>query len=140
MTVIQHLIDRQEITDVVHRLGRWLDNRGRDPATIYSPDVTLNSPRGQTRGIENVLAFARAGHDVSSGERVTHQHTDIVVTIEGDTTRATGHEITRFFRNAEAPWRTSGLWVDYRLRRLAEGWRIATLNIALQWLEGLPLN
>lgn len=131
---IQELTDRQEITDLVARLGRWFDGLGGDPATIYDRDVVARSPRGELNGYDEVLAFvSRAAPD---GERAQHFHTDTLVTLDEDRAVVTANQLVQFFQPGQAPHRTSGLQVAYEAVRRADGWRLSSLQIDLAWIIG----
>jgi hypothetical protein len=48
--------DRLEITDLVSRLGRWLDRAGDDaPERVLASDVTVRTPGGEAQGIDRAL-------------------------------------------------------------------------------------
>ena len=137
MTDAQELLDRQDIIDVLHRLGRWLDGRGGDPTAIYDTDVVVHSPRGEIVGIERAIEVAAPSDDPT--ERTQHLLSDVLVDVVGDTAVVTANQLVRFFRPGEAPWRTSGLAVEYVMARRTEGWRMAGATMQLQWLDGVPL-
>ena len=133
----QLLDDRQDVLDVVTRLGRWLDGEGGDPAAIYDVDVVVRSPRGQVRGLNGVLAVVTpAPGDV---ERTQHRVTDTLVEVHGDRATVHANQLVHFFRVGEAPYRTSGLRVHYELARRADGWRLVDAEMRLEWLEGEPV-
>lgn len=52
----------------------------------------------------------------------------------------TANQVVRFFRPGEAPWRTSGLAVEYRMARRERGWLMTGATMQLQWLGGVPLG
>jgi hypothetical protein len=134
MSNVQELTDRLEITDLVTRLGHWLDGRGGDPSTIYDRDIVARSPRGEFHGFDEVLAFVT--RDDPSGERYQHFHTDVLVHLDGDRAEVTANQLTNFFQPGEAPHRSSGLRLRYEAIRRPDGWRIAVADIELAWLVG----
>jgi hypothetical protein len=134
MSNVQELTDRLEITDLVTRLGHWLDGRGGDPSTIYDRDIVARSPRGEFRGFDEVLAFVT--RDDPSGDRYQHFHADVLVRLSGDRAEVTANQLVQFFQPGEAPHRTSGLRLRYEAIRRPDGWRIAVADIELAWLIG----
>jgi hypothetical protein len=134
MPNLQQLTDRLEITDLVTRLGRWLDGQGGDLATIYDRDAVVRSPRAELRGFDAVHAFLT--REDPSGDRFQHFHSDVFVELAGDTAVVEANQLNQFFRPGQAPHRTSGLHVRYDVVRRPEGWRIASADIQLRWLIG----
>jgi hypothetical protein len=134
MVAVRGSTDRDEIVELVARLGSWLDGGGGDPAEIYDPEVSVRSPRGETRGLEQVVE--RVGPRGESDERCQHFHTDALVEVDGDTAVVRANQLVQFYRSAAPPHRTSGLRIEYRLARRADGWRIVDADIALQWIIG----
>lgn len=134
MSDVQQLIDRQDVTEVILRLGRWLDGHGGDPRQIYDQDVAVRSPRGQVRGIGQVLAVVTPSEE--SVERTQHRVTDLLIDVDGDAATVHANQLVHFFRVGAAPHRTSGLRVEYGLVRRAAGWRLASMEMELEWLEG----
>ena len=126
--------DRDDIIDLIARLGSWLDGHGGDPTQIYDDAVVVQGPRGETRGIDAVMA--RVGPAVTRDERSQHLHTDALVEIADDTAIVRANQLVHFCRPRQPPHRTSGLRVEYRLARCAGGWRPVGADIDLEWLIG----
>ena len=81
MPTLEQLSDRAELTDLVARLGRWLDTGAEgDAADVLADDVTATTPGGRAEGREAVVAQARANHDVPT----LHQITNVLVDLDGD--------------------------------------------------------
>ncbi len=131
---VTRLLERIEVEELVSRLGAWLDRRGGDPASMYAPDVVAVGPRGRIEGIDEVAALV--GPEVSGAERFQHFHTDLLTEIDGDRAVVSANQLVQAYYEGEVPHRTSGLRVEYLVRRRTEGWRLAELRIELQWLIG----
>jgi SnoaL-like domain len=122
MPTLDQLSDRAELTDLVARLGRWLDAGAEgDAADVLDAAVTATTPGGRAEGREAVVAQARANHDVPT----LHQITDVLVDLDGD--RAViGAAVTATFAGDGA---TGGRYA-LRAARTREGWRLT--EIAMQ--------
>ncbi|UDY34152.1 nuclear transport factor 2 family protein [Dermatobacter hominis] len=128
------LADRLALQELISGLGTWLDGHGGDPSSLYAPDVVASGPRHRIEGIDAVLARVGPGRD--DGERSQHLHTDLVIALDGDRADITANQLVLAYREGEVPHRTAGLRVTYGARRQAEGWRIASAHIDLQWIIG----
>jgi ketosteroid isomerase-like protein len=129
------LTDRAEITDLFARLTRLLDEaRYNDAATIYTPDITVYSPRGgELHGINNVIDYLHKTHveDVHT----QHMHSDLLINLNGDQAHATANQLVHFYRPDQPPHQTSGLNVTYKATRTPTGWRFHQARIALAWTQ-----
>ncbi|WHT16736.1 nuclear transport factor 2 family protein [Crossiella sp. CA-258035] len=132
MTDLQELLDRNEITALLARLGRWLDGQGGDPAEIYDAEVVVRSPRGEFRGLAAVVEVAapRPGEELAQ-----HFHTDVLVALDGGRATVHANQHVRFFHPDQPPHRASGLRLTYQVRRGPEGWRVVEATIELVWLD-----
>jgi SnoaL-like domain len=80
---LRELLDHREITQLVDRLGLWLDEKRFDEArSILTEGAMAETPGGTARGLEAVVEQARRNH----GEEVGTQHviTNKVIDLEGD--------------------------------------------------------
>lgn len=134
MDSVQALIDRNEVADLVARLERWLDGHGGDPTTIYDEDVIVRSPRGEFRGLDEVVGVIQGGDDI--GERAQHFSTDVLVELDGDAAVVHANQLVQFFHPESPPHRTSGLRLEYKMARRPNGWRMVQADITLEWLIG----
>jgi ketosteroid isomerase-like protein len=132
MRTLRELVDYEEIRGLLARLGDWLDGQGGDPAEIYEPDITAHSPRGEIQGLAEVIERVAP----SGEERSQHFHTDVVVDVDGDTALVRANQFVQVFRPGETPHRTAGGRAAYRLTRREKGWRIAHLDMTLEWIIG----
>ncbi|MFD8494556.1 nuclear transport factor 2 family protein [Amycolatopsis sp. NPDC059657] len=127
------MTDRIEIADLFSRLARLLDDkRWDDAATVFTDDVALHSPRnGELRGLDNVVAFMRQAE--VPGESTQHTTTDLLADIDGDRAATSANSVVYFYRDGEAPHRTSGLRMDCTVVRTPDGWRLAESWTTLMW-------
>ncbi|MGW7292742.1 nuclear transport factor 2 family protein [Streptomyces xiamenensis] len=127
--------DRIEIAELFARLANLLDEgRFEDAATVYHPDIAVRSPRGgELHGLNEVTAHLKRTH--IEGEHTQHLHGDVLVHVEGDRARATANQLTYFYRDGEAPHRTSGLRTACTAVRTPAGWRFDGMHITLAWLN-----
>src|SRR5262245_51223907 len=78
---VQQLVDRGEITDLVSRLGIWLDEKRWDQArSILADDATVKTAGGSVAGLDHVVEQARRNHDVPTH----HVITNVVIDLDGD--------------------------------------------------------
>lgn len=131
---IQQLVDHRAVEHLLTGLGHWLDGAGGDPADIYDPDVVVHSPRGEFRGLDEILARVAPSNDDDG--RTQHFFTDVVVEVDGDRAVAHANQLVQFFLPGEPPHRTSGLRVRYELARRGDGWRLTGAEHTLAWLVG----
>ncbi|WP_234334199.1 nuclear transport factor 2 family protein [Streptomyces sp. NRRL B-1347] len=128
------MISQLDIAELFARLAGLLDEQRYDEVhTVYAEDVVAHSPRGETRGLAEVIALLKRSH--VEGERTQHVHSDVLVPLDGDRAKASANGITYFYRAGEPPYRTSGLHVDWTLLRTPAGWRVSTSRIALAWMR-----
>lgn len=127
------LADRAEITDLFARLTRLLDEaRYNDAATIYTPGVTVHSPRGgELHGLDKVIDYLHQTHN--DDIHTQHMHSDLLINLTGDQAEASANQLVHFYRADQPPHQTSGLNVTYKATRTPTGWRFNTAQITLAW-------
>ena len=132
---ITRIADRLEITALFARLARMLDEgRHEDARTIYAEDVVVRSPRGELRGIDEVIAFLRRSQ--VEGEHTQHVNGDVLVEVDGDRAQASANQLVHYYRTGEPPHRRSGLRLAYSTVRTPAGWRFCEGQLTLAWAEG----
>lgn len=80
---LQQLLDRNEITDLVSRLGAALDEgRFEDMRSLLVEEVTARTPGGAKEGRDAVVAMASKNHRPEWG----HEHviTNVLIDLDGD--------------------------------------------------------
>ena len=121
--------DRQEITDLISRLGRWLDDKRFDAArSVLTEDVTVSTPGGQAEGIERVVAQASRNHQVPT----QHLITNVLVDVDGDAATATANLLVTFAGESQ-----QGERYRFGVARTAEGWRLSSIEVTPIWREQL---
>lgn len=123
------LTDRADLTDLVTRLGRWLDDATTaDPADLLTDDVTVATPGGRATGFDAVVAQALRTH-----AHVATQHviTDVLADVDGDQAAITANLIATFAR--ETGPETLGERYAFTARRAREGWRLASIEVLPLW-------
>ncbi|MFF1957847.1 nuclear transport factor 2 family protein [Streptomyces sp. NPDC058220] len=125
---------RGPVADLFARLANLLDEcRHEDAGTVYHDDVVVRSPRGELHGLDEVTAHLKRSQ--VEGEHTQHVHGDVLVQVDGDRAKATANQLTYFYRNGEAPHRTSGLRVACTAVRTSVGWRFSESQITLAWMQ-----
>lgn len=122
---LQQLIDRQEITDLVSRLGLWLDGETtlEQARTILAEDVSIDTPGGTQRGLERTVEQARRNHDVPT----QHVITNVLVDIDGDKASAGANLVVTF------PDSTQGERYAFETARTPDGWRLTRIAVTPLW-------
>lgn len=126
--------DRAEIADLFAHLANLLDEfRHEDAGTVYHDDVVVHSPRGELRGLDEVTALLKRSR--IEGEYTQHVHGDVLVHLDGDRATATANQLVHFYRDGEAPHRSSGLRTACTAVRTPAGWRFIDMRITLAWTQ-----
>jgi hypothetical protein len=117
----QDLIDKLDITELVSRLGAWLDGETtlEQARAILAEDVRVKSPGGEQEGIEPTVEQARRNHDVHT----QHLLANVLVDLAGDTATAGANAIIHF------PDRTVTQRYAFESRRTPEGWRLTRISM-----------
>jgi SnoaL-like domain len=142
---LRELGDRIEITDLISRLGRWLDERIGEPRSIFAEDVRADTPGGQVRGID--LATAQATRNHTPDRRFQHLLTNVLVELDGDHATVSTNMLLSVAPNAApggptagvgAPGVTFQLGGRYRFEatRTPEGWRLSAVSLRPVWSSG----
>jgi hypothetical protein len=119
--------DRQDITDLISRLGRWLDDKRFDDArSVLTEDVTVSTPGGQAEGLERVVAQASRNHQVPT----QHLITNVLVDIDGDTAEATANLLVTF---AGDTLDQQGERYRFDAARTPDGWRLRRIEVTPIW-------
>jgi 3-phenylpropionate/cinnamic acid dioxygenase small subunit len=80
---IQQLVDHNEITNLVYRLGAYLDDRRFDEMrSLFVEEATVRTPGGTAEGREALIAQAKRNHQPD--EPTQHVITNVLVLLDGD--------------------------------------------------------
>jgi hypothetical protein len=132
-TSLQNITDRQAITDLVSRLGLWLDEkRFYDTESLFTEDVTVATPGGKAQGVGLVAAQARRNHDY---DRIQHVITNVLVDLQGDRATVRANLIVTFVPRADEPATHSMRGERYRFEtaRTPDGWRFSRIEVEAVW-------
>jgi hypothetical protein len=141
---IRAAIDTRLITELVLRLGRWLDLKQYDDAAItesmFVPTVLVGSPGrtgGAAQGIASVVVKARKRHD---GIGSQHAFTNVLVELHGDTASAGAELLATFVPDPQKPTFFSQLGARYEFDfvRVGRGWKFSRIDDRTVWRQDLP--
>lgn len=131
--LLQDLTDRQAITDLVSRLGLWLDEkRFYDTEALFTEDVTVATPGGRAHGVGLVAEQARRNHDY---ERIQHVITNVLIDLDGDRAQVRANLIATLVPSAAEPAAHATLGERYRFDavRTPQGWRLSRVEVDPIW-------
>ncbi|MGW3541622.1 nuclear transport factor 2 family protein [Nocardia niigatensis] len=139
---ILDLADKFEITELVHRLGRALDEGDWDElAALYTADATARTPGGLAVGRRALVTQASRNH--SPDRRIQHVISGILVDLDGDTATVRANLVVIF---AWGPAQDPSLGAQPRLTlgevyrfdavRTTEGWRFSSVASNPVWSVG----
>ncbi|MFI0480380.1 nuclear transport factor 2 family protein [Actinomadura sp. 9N215] len=129
------IADRIELADLFSRFTRLLDEKRWDDAgTVFTDDVTVHSARaGEIHGIDGLVGYMRQSE--IEGEHTQHVTTDLLVNVNGDRAEASANSLVYFYRDGQAPHRTSGLRLACTAVRTPTGWRLRESRTILAWMH-----
>jgi hypothetical protein len=140
---LQQLLDRQEVTDLVYRLGACLDDgRFDDMRSLLVDEATVRTPGGTAEGLDALVAQARRNH--TPDERVQHIITNLLLDLHGDRGEVRANLVVPFASAAgddqpvPAPPAHLALGEIYRIDvvRTAAGWRLSRIEAVPVWMSG----
>ncbi|WP_243725525.1 nuclear transport factor 2 family protein [Actinomadura rubrisoli] len=122
------LSDRYELTDLVGRLGRWLDEKQFDDArTVLTEDVEVRTAGGASRGVDVVAEQARRNHQVPTQHFITNP----LIEVDGDRAAISANLLVVFAH--EDGRRVLGEIYELEAARTADGWRISRVQARPIW-------
>jgi hypothetical protein len=126
-TTVRELADRAALQDLVARHSVWVDeSRWDETDRIFTEDVAVKSPRGEARGIAELLDLVKQGHDMFA--QTVHNKSDLVIDLDGDSAHVRAHDIALFVVDDTAVSLAAGVH-HYGARRTENGWRFTSLEI-----------
>jgi hypothetical protein len=129
---LQELIDRSEITQLVSRLGIWLDEKRWDEArSILTEDATAQTGGGSVGGVDQVVEQARRNHAVPTH----HAITNVLIELDDDRATVGANLIATFVGGPDGSGAQSQLGERYRFEavRTSEGWRLCHVEARPIW-------
>lgn len=133
----QELLDRTAITELVSRLGRWLDEKRFDDRSasdrLFVPEIVVQTPGGRAEGVADISAMARKNHSL---DKTQHVHTNVLIDFDGpDRADVEANLIVTFVPKANEPHVFSQLGTHYHfvVVRAAAGWRFSSIRDAAIW-------
>lgn len=146
---LQQLVDHNEITDLIHRLGVVLDEGHFDDLrSLLAEDATVRTPGGTAEGREAVIAQASRNHPPE--QPIQHVITNMLVDLDGACAQARANLVVYFGPLAgasdsgvplAAPVEyTTGEVYQYDLVRTSEGWRFSRIQTTPVWRSGTPFR
>jgi hypothetical protein len=139
--LLRELLDRTEIVELIDRLGRWLDEKQfNDPvrsASMFVPELVVETPGGKATGIPAAIEMARKHHWY---ERTQHLHTNVIVRLKGDEAEVEANLLVTFVPDAAAPETYAQAGTHYYFRVVRDGgvWKFASIADQLIWRKRLP--
>lgn len=138
---LRELTDREEITDLVYRLGVALDEGHFEKLrSIFTEDATARTPGGLAEGLEALIL--QAGRNHSPEERIQHVVSNVLVDVDGDRAEVRANLIATFATDtpeagfAPAPRFTLGEIYRFTATRTAQGWRLSRVETVPVWASG----
>jgi hypothetical protein len=133
------LLDRSDIATLVHRLGAALDEaRFERFATIFTADVTVQTPGGVAEGLDAVVTQAARNHSATQG--IQHTIGDVLVDLDRsvpDRAEVRANLVVTFADplGGVGVHRRMGSVYGFQARRTAEGWRLSSVTTTVIWDE-----
>ncbi|MEC3919923.1 nuclear transport factor 2 family protein [Nocardia sp. CDC160] len=138
----QDLADKFEITELVSRLGRALDEGDwEELAELYTLDASARTPGGLATGREALVTQARRNH--SPDRHIQHVISGVLITLDGDTARVRANLLAVFAWDpaqdptlGSRPQLTLGEIYRFEAVRTPGGWRFSRVESSPVWSVG----
>ncbi|MEV5705353.1 nuclear transport factor 2 family protein [Actinoallomurus sp. NPDC052274] len=122
--------DHALLSDLVNRLGLWLDEKRFDEArTVFTEDATADTLGGSVQGIDALAAQARRSHPAD----VATQHfiTNPLIEVDGDRATIDANLLVVFASSTDR--RVLGERYRLEAARTPDGWRIRRVAARKIW-------
>jgi 3-phenylpropionate/cinnamic acid dioxygenase small subunit len=130
---VQWLVDRAQISDLLHDFARALDTRDWEAyAATYAEDGVLELPWA-TLGRDELVAFVSG--DAGRFHATHHISSNHSIEIDGDVARSRSYVLAMHVLDPgdqSTQWLGGG-WYDNEYRRTADGWRLTRVRITPVW-------
>jgi hypothetical protein len=136
----RELVDRSEVTDLISRLGVWLDEqRIDDLGAIFTEDV-VGEFTGQEpfHGLDALIEHAR--DNLPKYDRIQHVITNVLVDLNGERAAVRANLIATHVHDAANPssfFQVGGLYAFDAVRD-SDAWRLSKVKLDLLWTAGSP--
>ncbi|WP_019632980.1 nuclear transport factor 2 family protein [Actinomadura atramentaria] len=138
MDSLQDLRDRAELTDLLARQGRWLDERRYDDdaftASVFTPDAVAVTGGGRAEGRTELIAQARRAHDRFTVTQ--HLTTGVAVDLDGDRAAVRANLVAVLVPGENATPIAVGEVYRFDAVRTPDGWRFASVEATRLWRSG----
>ncbi|NVI86373.1 nuclear transport factor 2 family protein [Actinomadura sp. BRA 177] len=120
--------DRQQLSTLVSRLGRWLDDKSPgDGRALFTEDAEAHTLGGVARGVDALVEQARRNHTVPT----QHFITDPLIDVNGDKAAISANLLVVFAH--ESGPRMLGERYDLQASRTVDGWRLSRVQARPIW-------
>jgi hypothetical protein len=140
-TQVRQLLDRTDITNLVHRLGVCLDEGRFDVmADLFVEEATASTPGGTAQGRLALVAQAARNHQPE--DRIQHVITNVLVDLDGDRATVRANLVVHFSAPAGEPALapplrfTLGEVYRFEAVRTPPGWRLSRVETTPVWMSG----
>ncbi|HKA84401.1 MAG TPA: nuclear transport factor 2 family protein [Acidimicrobiales bacterium] len=137
---LAQLVERDEITRLVYRLGACLDEGlFEGMRDLFVDDAVASTPGGVAEGIDALIAQASRNHPADAA--IQHLITNVLVDLEGDRATVRANLLVTFGRpdpDADAPSALAEVY-NFVARRSSSGWRLARVAVRPVWASHVPL-
>ncbi|UCM87414.1 nuclear transport factor 2 family protein [Streptomyces marincola] len=129
--------DRHQLTDLVSRLGRCLDQkRFGDLRAVFVEDASVATAGGTVLGIDAIVEKARAARpaDVMTQSFATNP----LIEVDGGTATITANLLVAFVGRPEGRGRLFAERYHLAAARTPRGWRVSRVDGVPLWEAALP--
>lgn len=134
---LHELADRQEITELIGRLGMVLDEmRLEELREVFTADAVGEFPSGTLRGVAELIEYGQRSNPAF--DRLQHLVTNVLVAVDGDGATARANMVSYNVPRGAEPGSHFDLGARYRFRavRRPAGWRLSRVALEQVWTAG----